>query len=127
MSCEFLHDDSYGRVPPLERLLVYQIPIEIVLWLAQPPQYNRVLNEDLDWLIESIAERGVYEPLELKCDNHGHLSLQEGHHRLRAAYVLGLDRLPVVLRTPSRGALRAHRKQVGPPGTDLHDWLRRMQ
>lgn len=124
---EFLHDDSHGRVPPLERLLVYQIPIEIVLWLAQPQQYNRVINEDIDWLIKSIEAHGVREPLELKCDNQGHVCLQEGHHRLRASVVLQSSHLPLTLRAPVRTALRGHRRQVAPPGTDLHAWMRLME
>lgn len=127
MTCEFLYDESYGRVPPLESLLVYRIPIQVVLWLAQPTQYNRVINEDIDWLVESIAERGVLEPLEVKWDDQGHASLQEGHHRLRASLVLESSHLPLVLRAPVRGALRGHRRQVAPPGTDLHTWARAME
>ncbi len=126
MGCEFLYDESHGRVPPLERLLVYQIPVWIARWLANPARLDEVGHEGeyLAVLADDIAARGIVEPLELIADPT-HIRLQEGHHRVLAAESLELAHVPVRVAAQRTRAMKGHRRQLPPGGAHL--WLRLME
>ena len=51
-------------------------------------------------LKESIAQEGIKEPIEIEVAlKNGEVSIGQGHHRLQAAIELGMEKVPVVIKT----------------------------
>lgn len=123
--CEFLEHHGYGDTLPLETPRVYQIPVFIVLSMANPEHYNRVINEGVEELVLDIKSNGIIEPLEIISDSAGACRLKEGHHRLRSAYILGMTHVPVVLLPIRSQPMKGYRKQMLPAemSTKIHRWF----
>lgn len=131
MYCEFLYDDSIGKQPPLAQP-VYRIPIRIALALVNEEHFNRIMQVDaeyIDWLAADISHRGIEFPLELLYDDQGAVSLKEGHHRLRAAQILRLDRVPVKLYKVRRAHSRGPRTRMVLPqfAEEIPAWFRALE
>jgi len=51
-------------------------------------------------LKESIAREGIKEPIEIEVAlKNGEVSIGQGHHRLQAAIELGMEKVPVIIKT----------------------------
>lgn len=122
--CEFLEHHGYGDVPPSETLTVYQIPVFVVISMANPEQYNRVASEIAE-LILDIESNGIKEPLEIISDSAGACRLKEGHHRLRSAATLGMTHVPVVLLPIRSKPMKGYRQQMLPAemSTKINRWF----
>ncbi len=58
-------------------------------------------DEEMDKLKESIEQHGVLTPLIVRPKENGILELISGHRRKLAAELIGLDKLPVIIRSMS--------------------------
>lgn len=82
---------SLKRTPQLE------LPIESIH--VNPDQPRKVFCEtDLTELCESIREFGVIQPLVVKRIREGSYMLIAGERRLRASFMAGLTKVPVIIR-----------------------------
>lgn len=73
--------------------------------LAQPDRINTIRlreTDQVDVLIDDLRFRGFSEPMIVVVDVRGRMVLKDGHHRLLAATVLGIDRVPVRFRRSER-------------------------
>ena len=123
--CEFLDYHGYGDVFPLETPRVYKLPVFVVLSMANPEHYNRVINEGVEELVLDIKSNGIITPLEIISDSAGACRLKEGHHRLRSACILGMTHVPVVLLPIRSQPMKGYRKQMLPAemSTKIHRWF----
>ena len=89
------HDAHY-----VERLTTrYEEPIGRLISVTdiEPnPFQPRGKMGDLKELISSVKEKGVLEPLIVRCTEDGHFQLISGERRLRAAQAAGLKAVPCV-------------------------------
>lgn len=69
---------------------------EILTDLSQPRK--RFDCYDISLLAESVRENGIIEPLLIRPAGEGKFLLVSGERRLRAAKMLGLKRVPVIIR-----------------------------
>lgn len=51
-------------------------------------------DEEIDFFINDIQENGILTPVRV-IENAGVITLQDGHKRMYAAQVLGIDMIPV--------------------------------
>lgn len=59
----------------------------------------KVLDDELmEQTVESIKQIGILEPLVVRPDTDGGYEVISGHRRLRAAYLAGLETVPVQIR-----------------------------
>ena len=81
-----------------EEAQLLQIPPEVIE--ANPEQPRRLFTpEALDALVQSIARHGILQPLVVREGvQSGRYELVAGERRLRAAMVLGLQRVPAIRR-----------------------------
>ncbi len=77
------------------------VPISMIV--ANPRQPRETMNEDdLQDLANSIREHGIIQPLIVTLESHtGIYTLIAGERRLRAAQLVGLEKVPVIVRTAS--------------------------
>lgn len=57
---------------------------------------NKVSHDHFDWLVAKIADEGFTIPVVLLRSSDGYI-LSNGHHRICAAILLGLETIPVVI------------------------------
>ncbi len=59
----------------------------------------KVLDDDkMDALVNSIKENGVLNPVILRPDKNGNYEMVSGHRRLRASILIGLTKIPAIVR-----------------------------
>lgn len=77
------------------------VPISMIA--PNPSQPRGSMNaEDLQDLANSIREHGIIQPLVVTLESHtGIYTLIAGERRLRAAQIVGLEKVPVIVRTAS--------------------------
>lgn len=77
------------------------VPISMIA--PNPSQPRDSMNEeDLQDLANSIREHGIIQPLVVTLESHtGIYTLIAGERRLRAAQIVGLEKVPVIVRTAS--------------------------
>lgn len=77
------------------------VPISMIV--PNPDQPREIMNEeDLQDLANSIREHGIIQPLIVTLESHtGIYTLIAGERRLRAAQMVGLEKVPVIIRTAS--------------------------
>lgn len=77
------------------------VPISMIV--PNPSQPRESMNEeDLQDLANSIREHGIIQPLVVTLESHtGIYTLIAGERRLRAAQIVGLEKVPVIVRTAS--------------------------
>jgi ParB family chromosome partitioning protein len=75
------------------------VPISMIV--PNPSQPRESMNvADLEDLANSIREHGILQPLVVTLESHtGIYTLIAGERRLRAAQIVGLDKVPVIVRT----------------------------
>ncbi len=82
--------------PPDIRERVHRVPLERVHPCPLQPRKD-FSPEALRELADSIKEQGIVQPLIVR-ERNGHLELIAGERRWRAAQLLGLSEVPVILR-----------------------------
>lgn len=89
-----------GFLPPSTAAEKF-VPISMIA--PNPSQPRESMNEeDLQDLANSIREHGIIQPLVVTLESHtGIYTLIAGERRLRAAQIVGLEKVPVIVRTAS--------------------------
>jgi len=78
------------------------LPVDINLIDLNPDQPRTVFNEqELASLAQSIKSVGIIDPLKVKLKEDGRYELIDGERRFRAAKLLSLEEVPVILRERS--------------------------
>lgn len=86
------------------RVATQNVPLDdIVVRLDQPRK--RFEEKGLSQLAESIRERGVLQPVVLRCRNDSY-ELLAGERRYRAAQLVGLEAIPAVVVAATDGEVR---------------------
>jgi ParB family chromosome partitioning protein len=77
------------------------VPISMIV--PNPRQPRATMNEEeLEDLANSIREHGIIQPLIVTLESHtGIYTLIAGERRLRAAQLIGLEKVPVIVRSAS--------------------------
>jgi ParB family chromosome partitioning protein len=88
-------DDFSVSITPAEMY----VPISMIV--PNPRQPRAAMNEeDLEDLANSIREHGIIQPLIVTLESHtGIYTLIAGERRLRASQLIGLEKVPVIVRT----------------------------
>ena len=71
---------------------IYDIPISEIDDFPDHP-YQVKDDEDMDWLVESVKERGVITPATVRKKEDGRYEMVSGHRRKRACELAGLETL----------------------------------
>lgn len=62
----------------------------------------KVLDDDkMEKLVESIRENGILNPVLVRPDQTGNYEMISGHRRLHAAEIVGLDKIPAIVKEMS--------------------------
>ena len=85
----------------VKREKVRSIPIEQIEDFPEHP-FKIQDDEQMQKLIESIQNYGVITPVVARKIGEEHYELISGHRRKYACKMLGIDRLPVIVRDMSR-------------------------
>ena len=76
--------------------------IEIGRIHAFPNHPFKVLDdESMDMLVESIRENGILNPVIVRPDKNGDYEMISGHRRLHAAGIVGLSKIPAIVKEMS--------------------------
>ncbi len=76
--------------------------IEIVRIHAFPNHPFKVLDDErMDTLVESIRENGILNPVIVRPDKNGDYEMISGHRRLHAAGIVGLSKIPAIVKEMS--------------------------
>ena len=62
----------------------------------------KVVDDDrMNTLVDSIRENGILNPVIVRTDKNGDYEMISGHRRLHAAGILGLDKIPAIVKEMS--------------------------
>ena len=76
--------------------------IEIGRIHAFPNHPFKVLDDErMDMLVESIRENGILNPVIVRPDKNGDYEMISGHRRLHAAGIVGLSKIPAIVKEMS--------------------------
>lgn len=76
--------------------------IDIVRIHAFPNHPFKVLDDErMDMLVESIRENGILNPVIVRPDQNGDYEMISGHRRLHAAGIVGLQKIPAIVKEMS--------------------------
>lgn len=76
--------------------------IEIVRIHAFPNHPFKVLDDErMDMLVDSIRENGILNPVIVRPDQNGDYEMISGHRRLHAAGIVGLQKIPAIVKEMS--------------------------
>ena len=76
--------------------------IEIIRIHAFPNHPFKVLDDDkMETLVESIRENGILNPVIVRPDQTGNYEMISGHRRLHAAGIVGLEKIPAIVKEMS--------------------------
>ena len=90
-----------GRVAGVPEIAGTQ-EIEIVRIHAFPNHPFKVLDDErMDTLVESIRENGILNPVIVRPDKNGDYEMISGHRRLHAAGIVGLSKIPAIVKEMS--------------------------
>ncbi len=82
-----------------EQGTIFEVPIALVHQNPRQPRKNFAEN-DLADLVSSVKKHGILQPLVVSVrENDGEYELIAGERRLRAAKEVGLEQVPIVVRT----------------------------
>lgn len=84
--------------PKRTELEVYDLPVEDLVPDEDNP--NEMDEATMDQLIEEIRENGFDEPIQVRRhpDQEGKYQIGSGHHRTKAAIVLGMQAVPAIIK-----------------------------
>ena len=69
---------------------------------AFPNHPFKVLDDEkMDTLVDSIRENGILNPVIVRPDQSGHYEMISGHRRLHAAKIVGLKKVPAIVKEMS--------------------------
>jgi ParB family chromosome partitioning protein len=89
---------TVSPAPTEEKGSLLHVPIDSVVANTEQPR-STFGHRELEELVESIREHGILQPLTVSPKSGGGYELIAGERRLRAARMLGLKTVPVVIRT----------------------------
>lgn len=98
MYSEFLDTEWYYDTVPVPRPTYKKLSTGLLRGLSQPSRIRRILTTDEDILHDlslSVARHGILEPVILKLDRNGRITVFDGHHRVIVAERLGIQEMPV--------------------------------
>ena len=76
--------------------------IEIVRIHSFPNHPFKVVDDDkMETLVESIRENGILNPVIVRPDETGNYEMISGHRRLHAAAIVGLAKIPAIVKEMS--------------------------
>lgn len=76
--------------------------IDIVRIHAFPNHPFKVLDDErMDMLVDSILENGILNPVIVRPDQNGDYEMISGHRRLHAAGIVGLQKIPAIVKEMS--------------------------
>ena len=76
--------------------------IEIIRIHAFPNHPFKVLDDDkMETLVDSIRENGILNPVIVRPDQTGNYEMISGHRRLHAAGIVGLEKIPAIVKEMS--------------------------
>lgn len=76
--------------------------IDIVRIHAFPNHPFKVLDDErMDMLVDSIRENGILNPVIVRPDQNGDYEMISGHRRLHAAGIVGLQKIPAIVKEMS--------------------------
>ena len=76
--------------------------IEIERIHAFPNHPFKVLDDEkMDTLVDSIRENGILNPVIVRPDQSGNYEMISGHRRLHAAKIVGLKKVPAIVKEMS--------------------------
>lgn len=76
--------------------------IDIVRIHAFPNHPFKVLDDErMDMLVDSIRENGILNPVIVRPDKNGDYEMISGHRRLHAAGIVGLQKIPAIVKEMS--------------------------
>ena len=81
-------DDNELQEPCLPK--IYDIPINLIDDFPAHP-FKVIMDEDMEYLIESIKEQGLISPVILRPKEKGRYELVSGHRRKEACLRAGLS------------------------------------
>lgn len=85
------------NVAPEDKGRVYEIPLELIA--PNPRQPREIFNHtDLEGLIASIKEHGVFQPIVVTKAGENNYELIAGERRLRASKMAGKKTIPAIVR-----------------------------
>jgi len=80
---------------------IYDIPLNLIDDFPDHPFQVR-MDEDMQQLVESIAERGILTPITLREKENGRYEIVSGHRRKKACEIAGLSTVRAEIRNMSR-------------------------
>ena len=80
---------------------IYEIPLNLIDDFPDHPFQVR-MDEDMQQLVESIAERGILTPITLREKENGRYEIVSGHRRKKACEIAGLSTVRAEIRNMSR-------------------------
>jgi len=86
-----------GVTSEVEKDKVLQIPPENIKNNPMQPRKD-FSHHSMEELVKSIKQYGIIQPLIVSASSDGEYELIAGERRLRAAKIIGLDKVPVVVR-----------------------------
>ena len=80
--------------------------IEIRRIHAFPNHPFKVLDDEkMDTLVDSIRENGILNPVIVRPDQSGNYEMISGHRRLHAAGIVGLQKIPAIVKEIRRTSI----------------------
>lgn len=77
-----------------------EIEIERIHSFPNHP-FKVIDDEKMDKLVDSIRENGILNPVIVRPDNNGNYEMISGHRRLHAAGIVGLKKIPAIVKEMS--------------------------
>src|SRR5574340_693169 len=82
--------------------------VEVSQIVPNPDQPRKYFDEQaLEELAHSIKQNGVLQPIIIRFDRDGKISLVAGERRYRAAKMAGLEKIPAVFTTGNSAEIRS--------------------
>lgn len=80
---------------------------------AFPNHPIKVLDDErMDTLVESIRENGILNPVIVRPDKNGDYEMISGHRRLHAAGIVGLSKIPAIVKEMSLTKYKAEEREI---------------
>ena len=80
---------------------------------AFPNHPFKVLDDErMDTLVESIRENGILNPVIVRPDKNGDYEMISGHRRLHAAGIVGLSKIPAIVKEMSLPKYKAEEREI---------------
>lgn len=118
--------EPWRQHPKAARTEVRLIPTVIARQCADKRQVSEILAHEAEYVSElaaDIKENGLRDPLIFHVDGAGRFCLRNGHHRMLAAEIIGMNWLPFVVGGLKNATPETHLVLV--PNESFDWWLRK--